>query len=379
MTIAALSGDPPAIAGGAARSTDRIVALDGVRGVACLAVVISHYFGEHEHGVRVLAQGWAGVELFFCLSGFLIGGILIDNRDSPSYFRTFYWRRAFRIFPIYYVVISLVLLASALLPFAEPTGPPYIYYTYTLNFALARTGSEGSLWLLPTWTLCVEEQFYILFPLFLFMVPARWRLERVLLATILAAVAFRGGLIYLWHANGLAVRTLLPDRMDALFLGVLGAYARRTPELWGWLSRDNRFWLKALTLASIAGLPLVTLAESLTDIHFVDVFGWTFGACCFTGLVLLVADGAPEADRFRWPILCYFGSISYCLYLIHQPVAGILHGLILGAPPDAATPAQIAVSLLAFSVSAGLAALSWVYFERPLLRYARRWKYDPPR
>lgn len=379
MTVAAIGVEAPASAGAAAASTGRIVALDGVRGVACLAVVIAHYFGEHQHGVRFLAQGWAGVELFFCLSGFLIGGILLDNRGSPSYFRTFYLRRAFRIFPIYYVVISLVLLAAAVLPFADGFHPAYIYYTYTLNFVLASSGSEGSTWLVPTWTLCVEEQFYILFPFFLYLMPPRWRLDRVLLLMIVAAVVFRSALIYAFHTNGLAVRILLPDRMDALFLGVLGAYAQRTPQLWNWLSRDRRFRLKALTLASIAGLPLVTLAESLTDIHFVDMFGWTLAACCFTGLILLVADGAPEAARFRLPVLCYFGAISYCLYLIHQPVAHILFGLILGTEPDAASPAQIAVSLLAFAVSVGLASLSWVYFERPLLRYARRWTYEPAR
>jgi peptidoglycan/LPS O-acetylase OafA/YrhL len=350
-----------------------------MRGVACLSVVIAHYFGEHEHGVRFLAQGWAGVELFFCLSGFLIGGILLDNLGSPSYFRTFYLRRAFRIFPVYYVVITLVLLAATVLPFAVPSSPPYVYYTYTLNFVLAGTGSAGSLWLVPTWTLCVEEQFYILFPLLLYLTRGHWRVERVLLVMILAPIAVRAGLIYVVHANGLAVRTLLPARMDALFLGVFGAYARRAPELWGWLSRNDRFWLKVVTLASIAGLPVMTLAESLTGLHFVDIFGWTLAASCFTGLILLVADGAPEAARFRLPILCYFGAISYCLYLVHQPIAHILFGLVLGSPPDAATPAEIAVAILAFAVSIGVASLSWVYFERPLLRYARRWQYEPER
>src|SRR5580704_1908824 len=96
---------------GLAREGERVVELDGIRGCACLLVVIGHYFGEVEHGLRFLCLDWIGVDLFFCLSGFLIGGILFDNRASPSYFGTFYIRRSLRIFPIYYLSVSLVLLA----------------------------------------------------------------------------------------------------------------------------------------------------------------------------------------------------------------------------------------------------------------------------
>ena len=356
------------------RMNGRIKELDGLRGFSCLIVVVAHYFGETRHGIRLLAQGWAGVELFFCLSGFLIGGILIDNLGSPSYFQTFYMRRMCRIFPIYYLTVSLVLIASAVLPFAAPARSPAIYFTYTLNFVLAATGVEGTYWLLPTWTLCVEEQFYLLFPLFLYAIPRRWRLERVLLGMIALSAIVRGGLI-VWGANDLAVRTLLPGRMDALFLGVLGAYALRTPKYWNWLTRDNRFNLKLITLTAVAGLPVLALCESLTGFDFFDLLGWTNSAICFTGLILLIVDGSPEGRRFRYPFFCFLGTISYCLYLIHQPISGILHGLILGSKPDSGTPAQLAVSFLSFGVSIGVATLSWRYFEKPFLGLGQRWRY----
>jgi peptidoglycan/LPS O-acetylase OafA/YrhL len=369
---ASAAGAPSAVAG---RSGDRIVALDGLRGIACIIVILSHYFGEVTHGIPFLYNGWAGVELFFCLSGFLIGGILLDNRGSPSYFRTFYTRRAFRIFPIYYVVVSLVIGASAVLAFATPIGPVYAYYTYTLNFLLATGGVAGSNWLLPVWTLCVEEQFYILLPLFLYLIPVRWRLERVLLVMILLPTVMRVALITCC-AQGLVLQDLLPGRMDALFLGVLAAYARRTPDIWTWLSRDNRFLLKAILLASTALLAAVAVLEAASGIRCFDLFGWTLSGICFTGLILLIADGSPEAARFRSPALCSVGTISYCLYLIHQPVAGILHGLILGSEPDTGTPAQLAVTMLALAVSVAVAWLSWVSFERPLLRIGRRWTFE---
>src|ERR1700704_1887837 len=75
------------------RPMRRMIELDGLRGLACLSVLVAHYFGEVAHGWNFLALGWAGVDLFFCLSGFLIGGILLDNRSSPSYFSSFYIRR----------------------------------------------------------------------------------------------------------------------------------------------------------------------------------------------------------------------------------------------------------------------------------------------
>src|SRR5579864_112801 len=363
-----LSAPHPAVSAAsavAAPAGDRIVGLDGLRGLACIVVVLSHYFGEAPHGIPFLYNGWAGVELFFCLSGFLIGGILLDHRASPTYFRTFYARRAFRIFAIYYVVVPLVIWASALLPFAAPIGPVYAYFTYTLNFFLAVGGVAGSNWLLPVWTLCVEEQFYILLPLLLFILPARWRLERVLVPMILLPTAMRAVLLYGWSLHGIVLQDLLPDRMDALLLGVLAAHARRTPEIWGWLSRYGHFWLKAVTLASIALVAAAAILETVSGIRFFDLVGWTLTGICFTGLILLVADGSQEAARFRSPVLCGFGTISYCLYLIHQPISGILHGLLLGGEPDTGTPAQFAVTLLALAASVATAYLSWVFFERP--------------
>jgi peptidoglycan/LPS O-acetylase OafA/YrhL len=122
-----------------------------------------------------------------CLSGFLIGGILLDNKASPSYFATFYIRRGFRIFPIYDLTVSLVLLALPRFSSQADLGfPPGVYLGYMQNFVMPFTGAETTRWLMPTWTLRMEEQFYLLLPIILYLIPPRlllralpWRARRL--------------------------------------------------------------------------------------------------------------------------------------------------------------------------------------------------------
>jgi hypothetical protein len=219
------------------------------------------------HGWHFLALGWAGVDLFFCLSGFLIGGILMDNRNSPSYFSTFYIRRGFQIFPIYYVMVSLVLAATlwqrARHPgWIDPVLPAASYYIYSQNLLFAIVGDQSTAWLLPTWTLCVEEQFYLLLPLILYFVP-RGRLPGALLLLIASASLWRLTL-FVCGANDMALRVLLPSRWDLLFLGVLAAYLYRDRCLWDRLVARNRRPLKwGIVLGATATVALV-----MADRHF---------------------------------------------------------------------------------------------------------------
>jgi peptidoglycan/LPS O-acetylase OafA/YrhL len=360
----------------ATASSGRIVELDGLRGCACLLVVLGHYFGEVAHGARFLCLEWIGVDLFFCLSGFLIGGILLDNRTSPAYFGPFYIRRGFRIFPIYYLTVTLVLLALPRLSgAAEPPYAPGLYYGYLQNFAMSFSGVEVPHWLMPTWTLCVEEQFYLLLPVIVYLTPPRWLL-RALVLLIASASLFRLILV-LNSANKLALFMLLPTEWDLLFLGVIGAYARRTPALWSRLIAGDRRVLKAIVFSGLAAVPLLAFGDNVLGLRSFDVVGRFALGVALSGLVLLLVSGSPEGARFRSPVLCFFGSISYGLYLIHQPVAGILHGLILGSAPDVATGPQVAVTLGALAASIGIAQLSWLFFERPLIRLGHHWRYRP--
>ena len=360
----------------------RMIELDGLRGLACLSVLVAHYFGEVAHGWNFLALGWAGVDLFFCLSGFLIGGILLDNRSSPSYFSSFYIRRGFRIFPIYYMTISLVLVAMlwqrARHPgWIDPALPAAAYYTYSQNLLFAALGDQSTAWLLPTWTLCVEEQFYLLLPLILYLVP-RGKLLGALLLLIASATVWRL-VLFACGANDMALRVLLPSRWDLLFLGVLAACLCRDRRLWNKLVAGNRRFLKWGVVLGAAATVVVVLADRWFGSRGFDLVGPLFVGICCVSFLLLTVSGAAEGARFRSKALCRLGTISYGLYLVHQPVAGLLHGFVLGGRPDVANPAQILVTLVALALSVAFAALSWRFLERPLIEFGHRWRYERER
>lgn len=358
----------------------RIPELDGLRGLASLVVLLAHYFGEVAHGYRGLTLAWAGVDLFFVLSGFLIGGILLDHRGSPNYFSTFYIRRAFRIFPIYYLTITLVLVltavaASGVRPaWIDPALSPIAYYTYTQNLVLAWLGNHANAWLLPTWTLSVEEQFYLLLPAVICLVPLR-RLMATMAVLILSATAFRlllvGGL-----PDSLAIHVLLPCRWDLLFFGVVASWVRRDPEMWALATARDGSRLKTIVLASALMIPVMFFCDESFGFRLFDVVGLFFVGSCCAAFLLLIVGGSPEGRRFRSATLRQCGALSYGLYLIHQPVAGILHGVILGGRPDIETLPQLLVTLLALASSLALAWLSWTYFERPLLHIGHRWTFE---
>jgi peptidoglycan/LPS O-acetylase OafA/YrhL len=359
-------------------SNRRIPQLDGLRGIAILSVVIAHYFGEVPHGIRPLTAGWLGVELFFVLSGFLIGGILLDNRNSAQYFSTFYIRRAFRIVPIYYTVLAVVLIASAALRgvhagWVPASMSPAVYFTYTQNIAMAASGKLDGFWFLPTWTLAVEEQFYLLLPLLVFLVPRRY-IAGLSLFAIVSAPVLRWLVLGASHANPTAVYSLLPCRWDALFFGVLAAYVVREREWFAELRRRGA--LQWAALVGAWGILLCAIADKLYGLQLFDVLGYSFAALCFAGIVLMSVAGLPIGRRFENRLLGNVGRISYGLYLMHQPVLGILHGALRGALPDNGTLAGLSITLLALIVSLAVAWASWTFFESRLVQFGHRWKYD---
>ena len=149
------------------------------------------------------ALSWAGVDLFFVLSGYLIGGILIKHRDAENYFQAFYVRRAARLLPLYLVMVALyfalgpLLLASRtnagawLVHGPGPSIPVWGYLLYVQNLFVAQSGGWGGHWLAPTWSLAVEEQFYLIAPLLLRIVPVAQHRTRVSTVLIVAAIAYR--------------------------------------------------------------------------------------------------------------------------------------------------------------------------------------------
>ena len=157
----------------------RVVCLDGVRGLMTIMVLISHYFGEIPHGIKALMFGWIAVDMFFVLSGYLVGKLILEKQHNDNFFQVFYIRRVCRTLPIYFVclAVNIVLMTAFAAPWvdADEPFPAWSYFTFTQNFYMAATGGIGAHWLSPTWTLAIEEHFYLIVP-FLFVVVPRRRL-----------------------------------------------------------------------------------------------------------------------------------------------------------------------------------------------------------
>jgi peptidoglycan/LPS O-acetylase OafA/YrhL len=257
------AGAPPDLS--ATINTDkRVLELDGVRGLAIVMVLTWHYFylpwevvprTAASYARQLFAWGWSGVDLFFVLSGFLIGGILMREREAPNFFRVFYLRRTCRILPIYYLVVLSYFPAAAWLGSAPEFAkllahpfPAWSYATFLQNWQMAQADTFGPNWLAVTWSLAIEEQFYLLAPLMVFLLPPR-RLPWALGAMALLAPAVRTVLFFTHQPHWHLAYVLLPGRCDPLAIGMLGAYAMSKPAFVAWL----RAHLRELSLGLLAG------------------------------------------------------------------------------------------------------------------------------
>lgn len=298
-----------------------------MRGLAILAVIAFHT-------TTVATAGWMGVDLFFVLSGFLITGILLDARRSASYFRTFYARRILRIVPVY-VAFLLVCLALGLL--AEQGW----YWSYLVNVWLTLHGWQDG----PThlWSLAVEEQFYLAWPLAVWLLPPR-TLPRVALGAIVVAELCRVALIVV-HAPPQANYLLLPTRMDTLAVGAyLACVARGTARIPRW---------PVVAAAVVALLAARGLAHAWDyERPAMQLLGYP---------AIAVLSGALVWNN-RWfanPVLRFFGRYSYGMYVWHWLVLRYVHG-----------------ALPALAVTTAVALLSWYALEQPVLRLKRFFSYE---
>jgi peptidoglycan/LPS O-acetylase OafA/YrhL len=363
-------------------SLSRDAALDAIRGVAIILVVAYHFLDERSGiaartGVMravgsVSAVGWTGVQLFFVLSGFLIGGILIDHRSQKGYFRTFYLRRVLRIVPLYALSLLIFALlytcydwrAAGLSSVFEFELPVWTVLTFTQNIFVAAVGHyAGPGWLGVTWSLCIEEQFYLLLPCLIYVVSPR-RLPAVCLAAILSAPLFRTVLLVIWPDNALAPHVLLPGRLDALFLGVLAACLWRNEKAQSAIRR----WRPAIAIA-FAGMSILLIANLHRITSFgqkMQMIGYSVIAVYFF-VAMLLAVSASKAPRWlaiaRKP-LCLAGTGAYSIYLFHRPVQALVRTALPGQPLLILTVSLLVVAMLSWAC--------WQFIEGPAIRFGRR-------
>lgn len=367
----------------------RIPELDGLRGFAIFLVILFHYVADVPHGRshslasmagNVLGVGASGVDLFFILSGFLIGGILLESRKSSQYYQTFYRRRFFRIIPLYYVWIFVFAIISFWNAQFVLIRPYWIYFLFLQNYFYAQSPMQ-SIWLNATWSLATEEQFYLLAPPFIRNSQPR-RLVKVLLGIVVGSFLLR--LFLLTHLADAAHNYwglwasyfATPSRADDLALGILAAMAWRTPQAKQWLKRHVSVVKK--TLIFCVALLLVTMKWLLMPNSFFRLSAGLslFGIIFVSLLIISLTDReSTVAGIFRMRVLRELGRVSYCVYIIHVAVNWAAHKYVRGDLPRFDSLSSIAVTFLALGVTLLIAELSWRFFEHPLIRLGHRYKY----
>ncbi|MGA3160999.1 MAG: acyltransferase [Terracidiphilus sp.] len=337
--------------------------LDGLRGLAILWVVLYHcdplLQGTWMH--RVAEWGWAGVDIFFVLSGFLITANLLGARDKPHYFHNFHARRALRIWPVYVLVLAVVYLNAPwfIYPNVSVLGAikaaPWLAYIFFVQnlFHLSLPSALG-----PTWALAVEEQYYFFWAPIVRWLRRPWMLAGVLVAALISSPLLRHlNPEWLW---GLSSHTLI--KLDGIALGSLMALGLYTIQL----SRRVCLWLGLGTFVlGIAAAATVAGGTSLLDTALSTGFA---GAV----LALMASTGArnPVNALLRRGPLAFYGRISYGLYMIHI-AAFIFIGWFDLRMAGHGMEGNLAVVAARFAVSTALAAALWYGFEAQILKLKR--------
>ena len=378
------SGDPENPGG-----FQHIPALDGIRGLAILLVLFFHLFASNpETGSKLFdllnqfrESCYLGVNLFFVLSGFLITGILLDTRTRPHFFKTFYARRALRIFPLYYGVLLVLFLLTRPLHFVW-SGWPFYLLTYTANLVL---WGVGPLNLHPFnihhfWSLQVEEQFYLVWPFLVYRIKRLQTLINFSLLTCLAILALRIILVALRpHLSNLYL-SYSPtfSCADNLLFGCSLCILLRTSARQRILALAPRILAICAMILFLAGLRYHGLIWETN--FFVPTFGFSLVAISCAALIAMALRPGSKTQRlFANRTLRFFGKYSYGIYVFHYSldtmlsvptrlyVSNHLHSKALGV---------VAGACVVMAVTIPVALLSFHFYEARFLSLKRYFSYN---
>lgn len=348
-----------------------IPALDGLRAIAVLMVLVTHFWNdpaEYPLLNRLAAAGWAGVDLFFVLSGFLITSILLASKERPHYYRNFYARRTLRIFPLYYLVLVVVLIGLPCISTLPPQlmADRWLYFAYLSNVALAIGGWQ--LFMMDiTWSLAIEEQFYLVWPSVVYVLT---RSRLVIVCVILLVLAPIARLAAFDTLGWRWIHMATPFRLDAFAIGGLLAMVQVSQRA-------------AAALFGVGGLALLTLVvtgQFARDSFVVGTIGYSLTALT-SGAALKLAT----ASRWlAWRPLRRIGEVSYGMYLLH-PLCLIAISVAFGAVKADVMkltgwplPDAVLGLLLASAGVYVVAAICYRVFEAPFLRLKRYFETERP-
>jgi peptidoglycan/LPS O-acetylase OafA/YrhL len=335
--------------------------LDAVRGLAVLVVLMHNTFTSPPRLLQpVVNNGWMGVDLFFVLSGFLITGILLDTKDSQGYFGNFYARRCLRIWPLYYsallfmfVLVPLIHRSAIPSVFSARSSPWWAFPLFIQNF-LVPVPTQATGLLGVTWSLAVEEQFYVVWPL-----VVRFCTTAQLRAAALAVVGISPILRFFLSLHHINIYSNTFCRLDGLMAGALLALAVRSR---GFV--PSRFVPRAWVTFGVSAA-VALLLESMHQRWIVFSFV-ALASVSFVYIAMFSRQRQFQAILTN-RLLVYTGIISYGIYLLEK------------IPPDLATAAHMENHpwlLFPITVAAtyAIASLSWVVLEKPFLRLKRYFK-----
>ena len=360
----------------------RIAELDGLRGIAILLVLSFHYINNqlvHSDSMpgkllsRLTMFGWVGVDLFFVLSGFLIGSILIANRTSKKYFSTFFIRRVARIIPNYFLLVGLFLLILSIPAFSNNyflTGnqvlPLWSYFLIIQNFYMAAVDSLGNTAMSVTWSIGIEEQFYILFPFVVYFLKKKW-LPYFLVLVIIAASVIR-----LQYDTWVPTYVLLGSRMDALAFGVLIAYYYQKLNFIQFVQTYKVIFLGLLGLNVLICAALYYWLGDLGPIKH-TLFSFIFS------ILVVFALGLKNTWYSRLltnRTLMWVGTLSYSLYLFNYMFLGVFHhfaGNTNGIGIE--TSQDVLVTVLAALFTFAFSWFIYKFLEAPMVAWGKKFRY----
>ncbi len=343
----------------------RLPALDALRGIAILIVLIHHYVPEQFKPPLF----WSGVDLFFVLSGFLITDILLKNVNAENYYLTFYVRRAARILPLYWLLLLAFLLVMKLEPGMLGSSfskhlPFWSYITFTQNFLYSARNFWRDPWLDVTWSLALEEQFYI------FLSISVRNLNRKYLASLSIFLILLAPVLRFYTDSPLVSYQLPLHRADSLVIGVVIAILWQSQSAQAFIHAHKKYFLWALPVffAGIAYLFKTEAGIGLPIPHF-------FLAFFYADLLILGLVRSPEKPGifFGNKALVWLGLRSYGIYLLHKPIRLVFATLIA----ESSISLDPVVSMLFVCVLlCAVAELSYRLVEKPIMNWGHQFKYE---
>ena len=358
---------------------NHVKALDGLRGIAVILVVLYHCFNFNNLHL-ITKIGWIGVDLFFVLSGFLITGILLDTKHETNSYRNFIGRRTLRIFPLYYFIIFLFFLITRLtsIPHFNLLLENQIYFwTYTQNLFFALEGwPKGSEHLNHFWSLAIEEQFYLFWPALILTVNQK-NVLRISLFLILICIALRN-LVPLYPFSYVFTLT----RMDGLLAGGILAI----------LIRENVKLLEKIIPALLGISFLTILAIYVFTQNFADnnplfiKIGYTLFDVFFGGIIIMIFETGKIGSHLRAILerkfLLFFGKYSYGIYVYHWILFCFLNPRLLnfyGKFNSAIIDPQIFAALTCTIMAIIISYISYNLFEKQFLKLKKYFSYSKDR